>query len=417
MGVLEDAGDLGHDVREQEEQDGGRPPASAPALWAAAVLMAALGVFHAWSVLVEPLQAALGASRTTVSAVYSLATAVFAASMLLEPALERRLSAVAVASGSALLAAAGLALAAVPATWAVLTGYGVLFAVANGLGYGVALHLAATLGGARAGSATGAVVASYAIGATLLAPVLSAAARDAGTAAMFAGLAVTMIVVAVAVGGLLGRAAPALPALASAAPPKGGASSLSRDRTFWLLWAGFLGGSAAGLVVLAHAAEIVVSAGGGSVALTLGASVVAAGNGAGRLLAGWLSDRVAVRRVLWCAEAALAGALLALAAWPAVAVAVVALLLAGTGYGALAGAYPVAGARYYGAERITVVYARVFTAWGLAGLAAPVAAGALFDATGGYGAVLAATAAAAALGAAASLALPAEQPRDAARTV
>jgi hypothetical protein len=79
------------------------------ALWAAGLLMAALGTFHAWSVLVQPLQDELHASRSAVSAVYALATAVFAASMLLEPAVHRRLPAVALGAGSALLAAAGLA--------------------------------------------------------------------------------------------------------------------------------------------------------------------------------------------------------------------------------------------------------------------------------------------------------------------
>src|SRR5688572_30820157 len=108
--------------------------------------MAALGVFHAWSVLVEPLQDELGLSRSAVSAVYALATVVFAASMLAEPAAHRRAGAVVVATGSALLAAAGLALSALPAAWAVFAGYGVLFALANGLGYGLAVHVAATLG-------------------------------------------------------------------------------------------------------------------------------------------------------------------------------------------------------------------------------------------------------------------------------
>ena len=122
-------------------------------LWAAALLMGALGTFHAWSVLVDPLQDALGVSRSTVSAVYALATAVFAASMLLEPAAHRRLPAVASGPASALLAAAGLALCAVPAAGAVFVGYGVLFAAANGLGYGLAVHIAATTG--RTGASAG----------------------------------------------------------------------------------------------------------------------------------------------------------------------------------------------------------------------------------------------------------------------
>ena len=83
-----------------------------------------------------------------------------------------------------------------------------------------------------------------------------------------------------------------------------------------------------------------------------------------------------------------AASLFGLAAGPGPAVAVGALAVSGIAYGALAVAYPVASARYYGADRTAGVYARVFTAWGVAGVTAPVAAGALYDRTGGYGTML-----------------------------
>jgi MFS transporter, OFA family, oxalate/formate antiporter len=373
------------------------------ALWAAGLLMAALGTFHAWSVLVQPLQDELHASRSAVSAVYALATAVFAASMLLEPAVHRRLPAVALGAGSALLAAAGLALAALPSIAAVLAGYGVLFAVANGLGYGLAVHVAANVG-ERTGTTAGLMVAAYALGGTLVAPLLSVAAREAGVAAAFLGLAALMALVAAVEVALLVAAG------AAVARPAAGAAvrwaALRRDRVFWLLWIGFLGGSAAGLVVIGHGAAIVASLGGDAAALTLGASAAAAGNGVGRLGAGRLADRVSVRAVLVGASAVAAVALLGLAAGPGAPVAVAGLAVSGVAYGALAVAYPVAAARYYGAERTTAVFARVFTAWGVAGVTAPVAAGAAFDATGGYGAALAVLGAGSVLAAAASAALP-----------
>jgi OFA family oxalate/formate antiporter-like MFS transporter len=183
-------------------------------------------------------------------------------------------------------------------------------------------------------------------------------------------------------------------------------AALGRDRVFWLLWAGFLCGSAAGLVVIGHAAAIVAWVGGGAAALTLGASLAAAGNGAGRLGAGRLADRLSVRSVLVGASGLAAASLLVLAAGPAAPVAVAALALAGIAYGALAVAYPVAAARYYGAEQTTAVFARVFTAWGLAGVTAPVAAGALFDSTGGYAAILVILGAGSVVGAGVSAALP-----------
>jgi MFS transporter, OFA family, oxalate/formate antiporter len=372
------------------------------ALWAAALLMAALGTFHAWSVLVQPLQDELHASRSTVSAVYALATAVFAASMLLEPAFHRRLPAAVLGTGSALLAAVGLALAARPATAAVFAGYGVLFALANGIGYGLAVHIAATVG--RTGTSAGLMVAAYALGGTVVAPLLSVAARDASVAAAFLGLAAVMAVVATVQVALL-RPAEAVVARPDAVAAVGWAA-LARDRVFWLLWAGFLGGSAAGLVVIGHGAAIVASLGGGAAALTLGASLAVAGNGVGRLGAGGLADRVSVRAVLIGASALAAVALLGLGAGPGPAVAVVALGVSGFAYGAIAVAYPVAAARYFGAQRTAPVFARIFTAWGLAGLTAPIAAGALFDATGGYRTMLAILGVVSILAALASAALP-----------
>jgi MFS transporter, OFA family, oxalate/formate antiporter len=380
------------------------------ALWAVALLMAALGTFHAWSVLVQPLQDELHASRSTVSAVYALATVVFATSMLLEPAVHKRVPAVVLGTGSALLAMAGLALAAIPAEAAVFAGYGVLFAAANGLGYGLAVHVASTVG-SRSGATAGVMVAAYALGGTVVAPLLSVAARDASVAAAFLGLAAVMAAVAAVQVALLAPAEPVIPR------PRGGAAvgwgALGRDRVFWLLWAGFLGGSAAGLVVIGHGAAIVASLGGGALALTLGASLAAAGNGVGRLGAGRLADRVSVREVLVGGSALAAVALLALAAGPGPTVAVVALAVSGIAYGALAVAYPVAAARYYGAERTAAVFARIFTAWGVAGVTAPVAAGALFDATGGYGTMLVILGVVSVLAALASLALPAAPRRPA----
>ena len=77
----------------------------------------------------------------------------------------------------------------------------------------------------------------------------------------------------------------------------------------------------------------------------------------------------------------------------------------------LAVGYPVAAARYYGAGHTTAVYARIFTAWGLAGITAPVAAGALFDETGGYGTILVVLGVVSILAALASAALPPSSPR------
>ncbi len=59
----------------------------------------------------------------------------------------------------------------------------------------------------------------------------------------------------------------------------------------------------------------------------------------------------------------------------------------GFGYGAIIAVYPVAIANRFGAAGPRV-YGRVFTAWGFAGLAAPWAAGAIYDLEASYTAAL-----------------------------
>ncbi len=100
--------------------------------------------------------------------------------------------------------------------------------------------------------------------------------------------------------------------------------------------------------------------------------------------------------MLLAAGAVGAGALL-LGAWlsnPSIALGA----LAGTGlsYGAVSSAYPAATGHFYGAARVGHVYGRLFTAWGAAGLIAPIAAGLAFDLAGNYTIVLLAAGVAAA---------------------
>ena len=83
-----------------------------------------------------------------------------------------------------------------------------------------------------------------------------------------------------------------------------------------------------------------------------------------------------------------------------------ALAVSGIAYGVLAVGYPVAVARYYYGVHTTAVYARIFTAWGLAGITAPVAAGALFYETCGYETILVVRGVVSILGALSSAALP-----------
>jgi MFS family permease len=371
-------------------------------LVSAVLLMVALGLFHAWSVFVVPLQEQLGASRGAVSGIYSLATATFTLSMLAGHRLHDRVHPAPLAAGIGLLAALGLALAGTGAAWAVWIGYGVLFGVANGVGYGFALQATALVLPDRSGLAASIAVTAYALGPALLAPALEWSVRAAGVLETFAIAGALTAAVAAA-------QLPLLAGLRLPAPAPGGdapARARVARRTFWLLWLGFLLSAAAGLIALAHAAALVTAQGGSAQAAALGVSLTAVGNAAGRLLGGWLTELVPARVLLAGAGLASALALLAAAVAPPVGVALAALGVVGLGYGAASSIYPAATAALYGPAALARVYGRLFTAWGLAGLGAPVLAGALFDLSGAYHATLLVAAACSCAGGLVALLLP-----------
>jgi MFS transporter, OFA family, oxalate/formate antiporter len=74
---------------------------------------------------------------------------------------------------------------------------------------------------------------------------------------------------------------------------------------------------------------------------------------------------------------------------PNVTTSLLAMFGIGAGYGLLASAIPVAIVKSHGPARLSVIYGRLFTAWGAPGLLAPLLGGILFDLTGNYAATLA----------------------------
>lgn len=327
----------------------------------------AVGTLFAWSLVADQAAAGVGVSSGSASAVFAAALVTFTVVLLvMDRALQRlgprRLLVVAAAgAGSGLLMAAS---GHSPLTLG--CGIALLFGAANGIAYGVAAGLAARVPQPHRGMATGAVVAAYAAGPVLLgfiaAPALSAV-----------GWRVCLAVVAVSVAGLLLVAASLVPAgVAERYRPEVGQQGHPRRITA-LLWLVFAGGCAPGLMIFAHAAPLAAARGLDEVAAGWAVSTLAAGNLTGRLVAGWISDRTGRLPALATALAAAAASVGALAAPVPPGVVLTAYAGVGLTYGAVSALVPAATADRVGAPSFPRVYGRVFTAWGCAGLAAPLA--------------------------------------------
>lgn len=316
----------------------------------------------------------LALSPTTTSTVFGIALATFTVAVLLGGHLDERHGPRPTLLTAAALAGGGLgtaSLAAGPVTLA--AGVGVLFGTANGLGYAAGVAVAGRA--RRRGPALAAVVGGYAAGAVLAAPVLAIAVAAAGWRATLAwlGILVTLLVVvaATAVGGqraTLTRSRPAASRGGGPAPP---AAPVLR------LWVVFGAASAPALYAFAVAADVVTARGAAAMAGPA-AAAIAGGNLAGRVAGGLATDRWSTPALLRAAGIGTGSACLALAATDAPAmVALAALFALGAAYGTLAAVLPAAVGDVVGPRRVGAVYGRIFTAWGIAGAAAPPAGTAL----------------------------------------
>ena len=223
------------------------------------------------------------------------------------------------------------------------------------------------------GLALGLVVSAYAVGTAVLAPVAAALLVAVGRGGTF-------VVLAVVLGGVLVAAAALVPGAAPSPRQSRHRTRRTRpSRPVAVIWLVFALSSAPALAAFAQAGNLAGTPSSVALAVTL----LNVGNFVGRLVAGPLSDWVGRSTALHGNSALLLLACLPLAAGASGPIALVALFLLGTQYGAISTLIPAATADVVPSEQFGSTYGLVFTGWGIAGLLAPVAA-ATFAAQIGY---------------------------------
>ena len=126
------------------------------------------GSVHAFSVFLQPLEQAFGASRADVSLTYSIALVCITASVSVGYRVYGMLPAWGLVACIAGLGALGAWMAGSAGSLTeVWLGYGIVLGLANGLGYGFSLQLSAQANPGHEGFAMGVITAAYALGATV----------------------------------------------------------------------------------------------------------------------------------------------------------------------------------------------------------------------------------------------------------
>jgi OFA family oxalate/formate antiporter-like MFS transporter len=355
-------------------------------LAAAVVMTLCLGATYSWSVYVPALKQISGLSQGAVQLPFSVFYAVFPLTVILSGTLLSRLGPRVCAVAGGIAFGGGWMLAGLGGSHFAftVTGIGMLAGVGVGFAYIVPIAVCIQWFPRHRGLVTGIAVAGFGGGAALVSQAAGHLMHVQGLTpfAVFGRFGLTFLAVVTLAG--LAMEAPALerngePARRTRLPL---AAVLGRS-SFWVLYAAMFCGLAAGFAVNANLRDL--CPGSGPRVGILAVSLFAVANALGRVLWGWLFDRVAssgrvIRANLLCQAAVLLCGPWFLRSEPGL---LVFALLTGLNYGGVLVVYAASAARLWGNENVGQVYGWLFSSNAAAALA-PVLAGVVYDRTGQF---------------------------------
>ncbi|NLW44588.1 MAG: OFA family MFS transporter [Syntrophomonadaceae bacterium] len=360
---------------------------------AAVLLNLASGFIYAWSVYAAALIQELGFTKTQAMLPYTVALAMLAVMMVPGGKLFDKYGPRVVATAGGILLIAGMALTSIQTT---IPGFvfffGVMVGAGSGIAYGVTIPSAVKwFPPAKRGLVSGLVVAGLGLAAAYAAPLAQAIINAVGVKQTF-------LIVGIVFGGLVvllaqfltvppagyvppGTPEPAVSTEAAANDFSPGA--MMGTIQFWLIWSMYCFGAIAGLMVIGHIA-IIASI---QAKLTWGfalVAILAVFNSAGRVVGGFLSDRIGRNRTLILMFLLQAANMLLFKNYADMTSLTIGVCITGIAYGALLGIFPALTYDYFGLKNSGTNYGLVFTAFGAAGVIGPLMAGKIVDITGSY---------------------------------
>ena len=353
----------------------------------------ALGSLYAWSVFVLPLEQEFGWSRSQTSWVYTVAIVSFALTFVLAGRLQDLKGTKICAFAGGLLVSAGFLLSSRTTTLVSLyVFFGLVVGIGNGFGYATPIPVASKWFPDKRGLVVGLMVGAYGGGQAIFGPLASAYLIPSfGWRAAFQILGVMFLVMTMA-GTLLIRNPPAGFRPANWTPAKAAVASAdvtTRDMlatpTFYFLWIAYCLGATAGQMTISQLVPFARAAGLGATVATYSLIVTSLGNAAGRILSGWLSDRIGRLPTLKTMVLLSAVAMPALFLWRTQVIPYFVLVAAVYYcYGTQLSVFASTTADFYGTRHLGLNYGLLFTAWGAAGIIGPALAGRVFDSFGDY---------------------------------
>ena len=359
------------------------------------VLFTAYGAQYCFGVFFNALLEEFHWSRASLAGAFSLyvfgyCVSGFPAGRLSDTLGPRRV----IAAGGLLLGGAMAAMALVHTLWQPYVFYGVVAALGMGTAYVPCNSTVVKWFAARRGLAMGLANTGASAGTLVLPPVAQLAVNGLGWRGAYVVFGVAVVLAVNAVAPLMRRdpAALGLHPDGAAEPPAafseaGGGLSLGaalRRSAFWLLIAAYTATWLPVFIPLVHLVPFARDLGHPPLAAASVVSAIGAGAFVGRLVMGWISDRIGRRATIAISMLLQAAAFLAFTAARDLPALYATAFLFGYSYGAITTLLPAIVGDFFGHEQVGTLVGFLFMLAGSIAAWGPVAAGAIYDATGTY---------------------------------
>jgi OFA family oxalate/formate antiporter-like MFS transporter len=355
-------------------------------VFAAAILISlALGILYTWSILKSTIETSINQGTaggfnwdlSKLNDPYSVAILVFASVMIISGKVFDKIGPKITALIGGFLVTCGLLISASSTSYGNwILGYGVLIGAGTGFGYAVITPVTIKwFPPNKTGLITGIVVAGFGMSSVYMAPLFSFLIKDFGLSHALTVYAITFALVVTLSSFLLLNPPEEAAGTVSVNPPSAKddikVSEILKKSEFYILWSLFFIGSGAGLMVIGFVTDM-VKKGLGEQAF-LGVAIIAIGNSGGRVLAGYLSDKIGRLRTLLIMFSFQCSLMVIAALVTDKGISSVVLLIMATfiglNYGSNLSLFPSIAKDLWGLKNFGTNYGVLFTAWGIGGFA------------------------------------------------
>lgn len=352
-----------------------------------------LGLLYAWSVFKKALVAEWGWNDVTASLPFTVSAAIFAFMMIFAGRAQDKFGPRIVALMGGVMFGAGLIASGFTQSPAVMV---ITFGVIGGIGIGLCYSATTPsaikwFSSSKKGIISGIVVSGVGLAPVYMAPLTAYFLKLYGIQKSFFILGIIALS-AITLFSLILKNPPAGFVPEQASDAKKAAAPASRNyswsemlkkRQFYLLWIIYLLSATAGLMLIAHMASIAGTQAAWKAGFIL-VVVLSAFNALGRVVGGFLSDKIGRKSALILVLLLQAVNMFIFTYYNTIPSLVIGASLAGLAYGSLFSLMPSITADFFGIKNMGVNYGLIFTGWGIAAVIGPILGGVVVMKSGTY---------------------------------